>query len=196
MVDQTKSQVDTEEIKLAREVVRVFGRLAISRAQYVNEVTAITATLRPYLQHVMHGYLPRYMRNNMDLRRREWLISLQWYRNAELVAESDGLRRDTGGTILHYGGDMVTGLDGAAELVAEYAVQIGAPAEFAAEPMRLALANLRPTISRQGGRATMRRMSECRQWNLVAHVFREDALPRDLSTLPSTLRRKIEPAAT
>lgn len=180
-----------EKLQLARRVITIFEQSGAKCASHA------VALLRPWLKYAYgETVAPKEWRNEFDHRKRQWLISLQWYCNAELVAESDGLRRDTNGVILNYGGDMVTGLDGAAELVAEYATQIGAPAEFAAEPMRLALANLRPTISRQGGRATMRRVSECRQWNLVAHVFREDALPRDLSTIPSTLRRKIEPATT
>jgi len=147
--------------------------------------SAIMTAFRPYVEAAVTGDTPRALLDTRDRRERRWLVSLAFYTGTPgsidtLVAESEG-RRTAGldGEVTSYGGDSVTGLDGAAELIAEYAAKIQAPlSDYGAPNMRRALGYLRPTISRQGGHATMRRTSECGRWHLIADIFREDALPQ------------------
>ncbi len=152
---------------------------APQRASHTN---AILTAFRPYVEAAVTGAAPKQLRDQSDRREKMWLVSLAFWTGTpgtidELVAESDGRVADGNGKPSRYGGDQVKGLDGAAELVAEYAMACGAPPDFDAATMRKALAYLRPTISRQQGHATMRRTSACGRWHLVADIFREGSFP-------------------
>ncbi len=148
-------------------------------------VVAMCKHLRPYIEVAMSARAPKHAAGIGDMRMKKWLISVEWYDvpRAEVIAMSEG--RYTVGhgknkEIRAYGGDMVRGLAGAADLLAEQAAQLGLPIEdYGRKPMLRAFENLRPTLSRQNGRGTMRRESTDGKWWVCVDVFREDVAPKD-----------------
>lgn len=149
-----------------------------------NLTAAISTAFRPYLLAAVTGEESKAVRDTRDRRERLWYVSMEFWRGEKLdipAAVSEGRRLGENGDIVRYGGDVVAGLDAAADLVAEYAEAIGAPPEtFGAGPMRLALAYLRPTISRRGGYAVSHRKSPDLLWYLIAHIWREGAFPEEV----------------
>lgn len=148
-----------------------------------NLTSSIMTLFRPYVEQAVTGAAPKQVRDAADRRERRWCVSLAFYTGTigaidKLVAESDGRECDADGKPITYGGDVVTGLDAVAALIADYASNIQAPhVDYSLAPMSRALALLRPTISRQGGHATMRRTSACGRWHLIADIFREGSFP-------------------
>lgn len=127
-------------------------------------------------------------RKATDSRTRPWLVSVHLThtdQNNAIVDEamSAGRVHEQDGkgyvTPIKYGGDIVTGLYGAAELISEYVEAFaGTPLpEFSTAQLMTALNNLRPTLSRQAGYATLRRVSMCGRYQVTANIFREDAMP-------------------
>jgi len=148
-----------------------------------NRVNALMTALRPYLEEAVNGAapLPNARRApSPDQRTRPWLLSMEFWRGNEKVAESDGRRTDNTGLIVAHGGNVVKGLDEGAQLIADFARDLGAPEEqFAFGVMRKTLGYLRATISRQQGHATMRHRRPDTDWVLICDVFREDAFPKE-----------------
>lgn len=135
-----------------------------------NNTNAVVTAFRPYLAAALTGAQPKALRTADDQRFRLWRISMEWWHGEEVVARSDG--RGAEGSD---GGDIVTGLDGAAALVAGYAAELGLPpATYGLEPMRRAFNNLRPSLTRGNGHATMRRSTLDGGVSLICDVFREE----------------------
>lgn len=153
---------------------------------------AILTAVRPYLMHVLEGTVPAAERRDIDHRQRRWYVSPEFWRasspgNIDIqVAFPANRVYSVSGELIKHGGDWVTGLNGAADMVADFAAQCGAPVDtFNAPAVRKALANLRPTINRTQGYAKMHRTSADRMWALMMPVWREDAaLPEMLETKP------------
>lgn len=173
--------MDDDKLQLAREVLKVFGSLATSAGvSRATEVNAAISAMRPYLQCAFNGRLTKTLRDENDLRTLTWHASMQWHnvRTGELVRKSEGMELDSNNEVIRYGLTAVDGLNGVAKLIAADAVLVEAPVEeYDEAAMERALANLRPTISRQGGKATMRRPSLASDLHLVCFIFRDDALP-------------------
>ena len=168
---------------LAARVVEILTPAAQAGPKRANLTSAIATAFRPYIEAAVTGAPPKPLRDDQDRREKEWLVSMAWYRGPAgkhdtLIASSQGRVMDTSGTVRAYGGDIVRGLDAAADLVADAATEIGAPfSDYGALPMRRYLGFLRATISKQGGYATGRRVSKDGCWYLVLDIFREDAFP-------------------
>lgn len=154
------------------------GPEAPSRATLTS---AILTLFRPYVSQAITGHAPKAVRDNEDRRAKAWSLSMEFWAANEagkfevFMGSTEGRDADK----LAYGSmDVVTGLDGAAELLATVArsLDITSP-DFEEPSFSRAFAYLRPTISRQKGHATMRRTSACGKWHVICDVFREDALP-------------------
>lgn len=141
-------------------------------------VVAMCKHLRPYIEASMSARAPRHVASLADMRHRRWLVSVEWLdvQTSEVIAASEGRRQS--GDDFYYGGELVTGLAGAADLLADYATQLGAPADdYSRAALLKSLENLRPTLSRCGGKAKMSKVSACGKWWLRADIFREDVKP-------------------
>jgi hypothetical protein len=149
------------------------------------ETSAIMTLFRPYVEKAITGYSPKTLRDDSDMRQKKWLLSMEWIdmRTGQVIAMSEG-RAYRGTTMkdremISVGGDIVTGLEEGAKVIAEYAAAIDAPMpDFSYETMRKALSFLRPTLSRERGFATMRRISEDKGIWLVCDIWREDVFPK------------------
>jgi hypothetical protein len=142
-------------------------------------VSAYMTALRPYVEAALLGVTPRPLAAATDGRKRPWRVSMEfWKREGDvdtLMGVSPNRVTDSRGEILELGGDVVNGMTGIAQLIADYAVGIGAATPcFQAPALERALGDLRATISRQGGFATMRRTSDDGLWRLVCDVKREE----------------------
>jgi len=144
---------------------------------------SILAAFRPYVEAELTGIAPKQLRDEADRRQKRWYVSFEFWTGSKLdvlAAESNGRQYSTTQEITRYGGDIVQGLDGAAELVEKYATELQAPlTTFGRVPMRQAFGYLRPTISRQSGYGVLRRKAPEGNWYLIAHVWREDVFPKE-----------------
>lgn len=104
------------------------------------------------------------MRNNTD---DDW----------ETVGATDGVVLGPSGDPTTIVCERVAGLHGIAAKCEEYAEALGAPNDYFTAQMMRPLHNLRPTLSRKDGVATLRRSSRCGLWHLSCYVFREDRIP-------------------
>lgn len=143
-------------------------------------VSAYMTAFRPYVESAVTGEFPRPLAAAMDRRKKLWRVSMEfWKREGDddfIIAVSPGRTMSTEGEVTAIGGDVVMGFDGIVELIADYAAGVGAMVpEFQPAAMMRALDDLRSTISRQGGYATMRRISADGVWRLVCDVQREDS---------------------
>jgi hypothetical protein len=169
---------DTLE-ELARSVVEELRPDVAKAPHRANEASAIATLFRPYLQYASTGVKPPALYAKEDRRIKRWRISLELWTNPdsvgtsfdELVAISEGRIRDSDGELMELGGDVVEGLDAAAHLVEDFAGELSP--SFQLNAMCHALQNLRPTISRQGGSATMRRTSDCGEYHLIMDIQKE-----------------------
>jgi hypothetical protein len=165
--------------QLAQAVVKELAPIATAdnAPKRATLTSAIMTAFRPYVELAISGTPGKLLRDTSDRREKHWRVSLEFWRAkdgefTELAGESEG-RNINAGVV---GGEVVKGLDDAAALIDEYAQTLGAPLEsFGFLRMTKALANLRPTLSRQSGRATMRRTSDCQRWHLVCDIIREAA---------------------
>lgn len=166
--------------ELAGEVVALL-RPVIDDANFPKRSTvtgAFMTAFRPYVEAALTGVMPRPAAAREDRRKRLWRLSMEFWRrdgtSDTLVAVSPGRKTDAEGIVVDIGGDVVAGMDTAAELIADYAAGVGAMVpDFQPAHILRALDDLRATISRQGGRATMRRVSSDGTWALVCDVQRE-----------------------
>jgi hypothetical protein len=147
------------------------------------KTSAIMTVFRQYVEGAVTGIQPKLVTGVGDRRQRQWLISLEFWDTeaATRLADSTGRHYDTDHAVTAYGGDVVTGLDAAADLVAEYAAQAVPEyaADFGQETMRRAFAGIRPTLSRQQGHATMRRTSADGKRHLICDIFRDTNFPKE-----------------
>lgn len=166
---------------------------ACNSVERAHENSTIATTLRPYIFAEVTGIPTKQVKDDVDHRLRRWFVSPEFWRAPRPMTDMDicvavpaGRRTSVSGEMVKWGGDWVTGLNGAADLVEEFARQCGAPAETYASPaVRKALAYLRPTINRLGGYAKMVRVNPEKTWSLIMPVWREDAaLPEMLETKP------------
>lgn len=172
--------------ELAKEVATILGPTAASGPKRANLTSAIMTAFRPYVEHAVTGTAPKAVRDGQDKRVRKWLVSWELW-TVGVGGQLDVLKgaaegREAGKEAGRYGGDICTGLDDAAAWLSDVAAQLGAYSsgdDFTPANLSRALYQLRPTISRQGGHATMRRTSADGRWHLIADVFREDAFPKE-----------------
>lgn len=161
------AHIDQAKLKLAHDAFKLFASDADALgANRANRASAIATALRPYLQYVHTGVVPKALHDNADKRFRQYRVSMVWtdVASAETIAESEGRRYDTERNLIELGGDVVSGLDTAAQLVAEYAAQLPVAPESLAEFTHAALArpfgNLRRSLSFKHGAATLNRVSK------------------------------------
>lgn len=168
---------------IAREAIALL-RPIVESARFParsTPVSAYSSAFRPYLEAALTGIPPRPVISDTDRRKRPWRLSMEFWKiegyTETCAASSPGRITDTRGEVLELGGDVVAGLDAAAELIADYASQCGANVpDFSIPAIARALQDLRSTLSRQQGKATMRRTSACGKWHLVCDVQREESL--------------------
>lgn len=179
--------------RLAHDVVSAIRDEDLPGPKRKTETSAIMTRFRPYIERAITGDAPKVINDALDMRQRRWFISPEFWRGIDPLKPHDirmaipeGRIYSMSGELVRYGGEWVTGLAGAAELVEQWATHLGAPLDtYASAPMKRAIAYLRPTISREGGYAKMRRVSENKLWTLIMPVWREDAaLPEMLETKP------------
>lgn len=162
----SQHEMNQTKLKVARDVVQAFAsdadELAASR---VSRASALATALRPYLQYLETGVVPKELRDEVDRRLRQYRISMIWTDGitAETLAESEGRRYDTERNLIELGGDVVMGLDAGARLVAEYAellpVAPESRADFTYPALVRPFGNLRRSLSFKHGAATMNRIS-------------------------------------
>ena len=147
------------KIDLATRIVEVFGPdAALQLNNRANLTSAIMTVVRPYVAFAVTGRKPAAVRREADSREKLWRVKTSLYAGTELLA--NGIFFQVRG--LH---DVAQGLSNWLA-----STQSG---DWTGGTLPSALAYLRPTISRQGGRATLRRSSPDGEWTLIADI--EDA---------------------
>lgn len=177
--------MDTTRLReLASAVIEELGEDA--KAEMLRRNTtlsrAVVTLFTPYLNAVTSGTDPKELRDADDKRKRKWSVGM-------LVIDPVGKRVvETEGRVSTYDGrgnelvedngvlEIVIGLDGVAAFVRECLTAVGAHPDLA-ERLDERLSNLRPTISVQGGHATLRRGTEDGRWIMVLDVWRAENAP-------------------
>ncbi len=176
------------KLTLAAQVVASFKDHPDVLTHVANDkplASAISTVFRPYLQAAVTGKDPKGVRDDSDRREKRWLVSLEFWDvpRAEMIAASEGREWSDAerSEVARYGGEVFRGLEAVAGFIAfqaKHAFDGHVPDAFSEAVLSKALAYLRPTITRQQGRATMRRTTADGRYHLVCDIFREDAFPK------------------
>lgn len=154
-------------------VLQIMPELTDADSRQRTSLIAVLKYLRPYVEHAVDVHAPKLVRAIEDRRLKSWHLFLAVYHTDVQVFVSNGRRKDTDGTVITFGGEVLQGLDGVASFLAETMLRLGAPAaDFSTEKMIKLTNGWRSTLSRERGFCKFNRPSRDGQWAVFGEIMR------------------------
>ncbi len=166
--------MNNNKLKIIEDAVKAFADDAAALSSVrANRTSAMITAMRPYVEYVMTGVIPKQIYDEGDRRLRQYRISMVWVevRTGRVIAESHGRQYDSEGNLVEFGGEVVEGMDSIAHVIAEYARLLPFDMrDFTYSALKRPVENLRSTLSFRGGAATMKRTSHNNQVQLICEI--------------------------